>query len=51
MPLVEKTRHLVNATKLEHFRAGAVLLNFSREGVVDDEAVLKALSSGGSSGT
>jgi D-3-phosphoglycerate dehydrogenase len=46
VPLVEKTRHMINAKNIEHFRHGAVLLNFSREGVVDDEAVLKALSSG-----
>ena len=46
VPLVDKTRHLVNAKNLEHFRAGAVLLNFSREGVVSDEAVLKGLESG-----
>src|SRR4051812_22654491 len=45
VPLMDKTRHMVNAKSLEHFRAGAVLLNFSREGVVSDEAVLKALSS------
>jgi D-3-phosphoglycerate dehydrogenase len=30
---------------LENFRAGAVLLNFSREGVVDEQAIAKALSS------
>jgi D-3-phosphoglycerate dehydrogenase len=46
IPLGEKTRHLVNARMLENFRAGAVLLNFSREGVVDEAAVLKALGSG-----
>jgi D-3-phosphoglycerate dehydrogenase len=46
VPLMEKTRHLVNAKNIEQFRAGAVLLNFSREGVVDDAAVLKGLSSG-----
>jgi D-3-phosphoglycerate dehydrogenase / 2-oxoglutarate reductase len=46
VPLVEKTRHLVNAKNIEQFRAGAVLLNFSREGVVDDAAVLKGLSGG-----
>jgi D-3-phosphoglycerate dehydrogenase / 2-oxoglutarate reductase len=45
VPLVEKTRHMVNAKALELFRAGAVLLNFSREGVVSEDAVLKALSS------
>jgi D-3-phosphoglycerate dehydrogenase len=45
VPLMEKTRNMVNARTLEQFRAGAVLLNFSREGVVADDAVLKALSS------
>ena len=46
VPLVEKTRHMINAKNIEHFRSGAVLLNFSREGVVSDEAVLKGLESG-----
>ena len=43
VPLVEKTRNLVNAKNLKHMKAGAVLLNFSRDGVVEDHAVLKAL--------
>ena len=46
VPLVDKTRHMVNAKNLENFRHGAVLLNFSREGVVEDAAVLKGLESG-----
>jgi D-3-phosphoglycerate dehydrogenase len=45
VPLVEKTKHLVNTKNIDHFRSGAVLLNFSREGVVSDEAVLKGLAS------
>ena len=45
VPLVEKTRHLVNAKNLKLLRAGSVLLNFSREGVVDDAAALQALES------
>jgi D-3-phosphoglycerate dehydrogenase len=45
VPLVEKTRNLVNAKNLAQMKPGAVLLNFSRDGVVDDGAVLKALSS------
>ncbi|MGH8704910.1 MAG: phosphoglycerate dehydrogenase [Burkholderiales bacterium] len=45
VPLVERTRHLLSARNIEHVRQGAVLLNFSREGVVDDEAVLKGLRS------
>jgi D-3-phosphoglycerate dehydrogenase len=46
VPLSEKTRHLVNAKNIDHFRSGAVLLNFSREGVVSDDAVVKGLESG-----
>src|SRR4051812_21999038 len=39
IPLVEKTRHTINARNIEHLQSGAVLLNFSREGVVAEEAV------------
>jgi D-3-phosphoglycerate dehydrogenase / 2-oxoglutarate reductase len=44
VPLGEKTRHMINARNIDHFRAGAVLLNFSREGVVADDAVVKGLN-------
>ena len=44
VPLVEKTRNLVNAKNLEQMKQGAVLLNFSRDGVIDDAAVLKGLA-------
>jgi D-3-phosphoglycerate dehydrogenase len=43
VPLVAATRHLVNAANLKLMRPDAVLLNFSRQGVVDDEAVVAAL--------
>jgi D-3-phosphoglycerate dehydrogenase len=45
VPLGEKTRHLINARNVELFRTGAVLLNFSREGIVAEDAVLKGLKS------
>ena len=45
VPLMEKTRNLVNAKNVAQMRSGAVLLNFSREGVADDAAVLKGLAS------
>ena len=45
VPLVDKTRGLINAKNLAHMKKGAVLLNFSRDGVVDDAAALKALES------
>jgi D-3-phosphoglycerate dehydrogenase len=44
VPLVERTRNLVSARNLKQARHGAVLLNFSRDGVVDDEAVGQALA-------
>ena len=43
VPLVDATRKMINADMLAHARHGAVLLNFSREGVVDEAAVLAAL--------
>ncbi|MGZ5130899.1 MAG: phosphoglycerate dehydrogenase [Caldimonas sp.] len=44
VPLVDATRHLVNDANIGLMRPGAVLLNFSREGVVSDSAVLDALA-------
>jgi len=44
VPLVAATRNLVNADNIGSMRAGAVLMNFSREGVVDEAAVLAALA-------
>ena len=44
VPLVPQTRNLVNAKNLELVRSGTVLLNFSREGIVDSAAVVRALA-------
>ncbi len=44
VPLLAATRDLVNADNVALMRRGAVLLNFSREGVVNEAAVLAALS-------
>ena len=46
VPLLDGTRHLVNERNIGLMRAGAVLLNFSREGVVSDAAALEALGAG-----
>src|SRR5512138_666087 len=46
IPLLQKTRHTINARNVELMRKGAVLLNFSRDGVVADDAVVKGLESG-----
>ena len=44
VPLAERTRHLIGARNLGLLRPGAIVLNFSREGVVEDAAVLEALA-------
>jgi D-3-phosphoglycerate dehydrogenase len=43
VPLVDATRNMINAEALVHVKHNAVLLNFSRDGVVDEAAVLAAL--------
>ena len=46
VPLLDATRKLIGAHNIGQMRAGAVLLNFSRDGVVDNDAVLGALGAG-----
>lgn len=46
IPLVEKTRNLINADLLGQMRDGVVLLNFARNGIVDEMALEKSLDSG-----
>ncbi len=45
VPLLAVTRHLISAKNLELMRPGAILLNFSREEIVDARAVASALAS------
>ena len=47
VPALDSTRRMINAEALEQFRKGAVLLNFSREEVVDSRAIADALENGG----
>ena len=46
VPLVDATRKMVNADRLALMPDGSTLINFSRGGVVDNDAVLAALDSG-----
>ena len=46
VPLVDATRRMIDAGGIAQMRPGAVVLNFSRGGVVDDTAILEALESG-----
>ena len=43
VPLLPATKDLINADNVMHMKHGAVLLNFSRDGVVNEAAVIKAL--------
>jgi D-3-phosphoglycerate dehydrogenase len=45
VPLLAVTRHLISAKNLELMHPGAILLNFSREEIVDAKAVAAALAS------
>ena len=46
VPLLDSTRDLIDAGRLALMQPGAVVLNFARDGVVNNEAVLAALEEG-----
>lgn len=46
VPLIDSTRNLLNAERIATMPDGAVVLNFARDGIVDDDAVLAAIESG-----
>ncbi|BHH82589.1 phosphoglycerate dehydrogenase [Desulforhopalus sp. 52FAK] len=46
LPLIERTRGLVDAEFISRMKKGAVLVNYSREPIVNEEAVVEALDNG-----
>lgn len=46
VPLIDATRNLINADRLRQMKDGVVVLNFAREGIVDDKAVVEGLNTG-----
>ncbi|HEB54793.1 MAG TPA: 3-phosphoglycerate dehydrogenase [Gammaproteobacteria bacterium] len=46
VPLVDATRHMINAERLKSMREHAVILNFARNGIIDDKAVSAAIKEG-----
>lgn len=46
VPLIDATKNLLNAERIATMKDGAVVLNFARDGIVDDAAVLAAIDSG-----
>ncbi|MHB1191830.1 MAG: phosphoglycerate dehydrogenase [Longimicrobiales bacterium] len=49
-PLTDETRGMIGAAELARLRRGAVVVNMARGGIVDDDALLAALESGGLGG-
>lgn len=46
VPLIEATKNMINAERLANMKDGVVILNFAREGIIDEDAVISALDSG-----
>ena len=46
VPLMDATRGMINEDAISKMKEGVVILNFARDPLVEDEAVLKALESG-----
>ncbi len=46
VPLMDATRHLINHKLVQTMKNGTILLNFSRDGIVDENAVLEGIELG-----
>ena len=46
VPLLESTKKMINKEAIDKMKDGVVLLNFARDLLVDEEALIKALESG-----
>jgi D-3-phosphoglycerate dehydrogenase len=46
VPLIEETKNLLNAERIATMKEGAVILNFARNGIVNDDDVLSAIEKG-----
>ncbi len=46
VPLVDATRHMINAERLKIMKDNVIILNFARNGIIDDVAVSDAIKAG-----
>jgi D-3-phosphoglycerate dehydrogenase len=45
LPLTERTKHMISDEEFEKMKAGVILINASRGGIVDENALLRAVES------
>lgn len=50
LPLLDSTRHIIGAEQIKQMKDGAILINTARGGLVDDDALAQAVSTGKLSG-
>ena len=46
LPMLDSTRNLIDEKVVNYFKSGAVLLNFSRDAIVNTKAILQGMESG-----
>ncbi len=46
VPYIDATKNLINTERLKTMKDGVVIMNFARDGIVDDVAVLAAIKTG-----
>ncbi len=46
VPLIDETKNLLNAKRINLLPEGSVIINLSRDGIVDEDELIKALDSG-----
>ncbi|MDC1447795.1 phosphoglycerate dehydrogenase [Candidatus Thioglobus sp.] len=46
VPLIDETKNLLNAKRIGLLPEGSVIINMSRDGIVDEDTLMKALDSG-----
>ncbi len=46
VPLIDATRHMIDAGRMKIMKDGMLILNFARAGIVDDAAMIDALNAG-----
>ena len=44
VPLIEQTKNMINEERIQNMKDGVVIMNFARDGIIDDSAVMKGIN-------